>query len=1652
MNYLQFENIYKNDNNYINTNYNSLIKLQKNILLLKPQLNIDNTFFINNNSIFKKNLYINSNNPYSEINDQYINIYGGIGIDGNLFLDGKLNINSDFNIDYTRKTAPLELSNILIHIGNSEINGTVRVMKDILINGNFIIHKNLRLYDDILEDDYKVEKNIYGNIYNIFDHIVTYNDIYTDIINNNNIKIITDKISSNIINANIVSSNTAVLNIIISNNTDLDNLNNIGNLILNGLDTINIQTINIDHGKIYCNNIISNGTIILTNDLYTNILNTPYIEGYNLTSNTLIVDYIYIKSIRFNKLNYEKPLFPKNIDANIVNISNSITTQELFTNYVNFNGNVYMNGLYNFINTDSFNIASTIVSLNKPAFDFGKKRDAGIFHIYNNETEVPAVIYKRDTQNNISPIKGLSDIVVFGNINIKDVTSGKPLSNIYFNNADVIGLHSVYMNSINGNIKGNLIIGEDSYNIYFGNTYFYGKTYINNFISNNIYINNQSYYTNLNANIIYGNSLILSYIKPISGNIIINKLTINNIYLLDIQANNITTSYLQSNILNLSINEIYNINCNIITTGIINSNILISNNIISNDININGNTIINGNIITTKLYVNDILSPTILIDSNIIIPINSQNIIFKNKNNSIFATLNNSYINDVKNFLLEEINAYSCYVITNNGTYYLNNSYSYLTLYFDGYKWFTLDSTPIVSTLNTKIIGTINSNLGKSISINYYGNILCAGAPDNDYGMFKYIYNNNTNWIESNIISAIPFTKFGNLLCMSGDSNIIVCYSDTIGNVHIYNNLNLVQDIYIRNKVSSIAVSYNGNVIVFGLNTIFGNIGCLQIYKYNGINWIYDDSILPKNHIGASSIGDSIDMSINGDIIVFGGSKDNNGIGKVWIYNEIVSGNTYIYYNINNNINTLFFDEDTGNLHIGGTFSNINSINSIGGSVIDTTSNITIKFGNVNGNINSIKKYNGNIYYAGNYTQIDNIYANSIACWNGLNWNRLGNGIIGNINTIAIAYDNIYIGGKFNNIDGKICSNIAFWNINTSTWNNISGGINGEIKNILYYNQSLYFGGNFTFANINGTLLSANNIVGYNIDTKTWFNIGSGVQGTVDKIYQYKNSIYVCGSFHMYDKYYGNFGKIIANNTYTDWISSNINIDTSLTDVSLTDISISETGQYQSYCYNGNIYTSSDYGKIWYNINLNKQFYCINISSFGKYQSAGENIINGNIYTSSDYGKTWIKRITGKWKNISISYDGKYQSAIDLPNNINGTIYTSSDFGITWISKITGNNWSDIGLSGDGQYQCVSSFGGYINISNNYGVTWNQRGIIQNWSSIAISESGQYISACSNMGNIYISSNYGDLWTSVAFNSNWNRIKMSASGKYQIINNGYLYFSNDYGFNWRQININLNYYDISKNSYYVTGGNTINIYTCYPKFNVWEYSGFQLDGTAYDIYGYNDTLLIGGLFTGGTINLTINITANISYTITNSILSDNLIFYNINNKSLNPSLFFINGIIKTIYYDDIMDRYYIGGNNLYYYHNKKSYEQEQFLVSNNFMNYSNQGAYIKYEDTNILIGSIIGNSFWKWTKYGDYWHDEIYNKSMNSTNFAITSNFRNIYTNNGNILIQNQNIGNDYFDDYNIMIKENGNIYSIDCNYNSSKVFIGINSNIYIYS
>jgi hypothetical protein len=89
-----------------------------------------------------------------------------------------------------------------------------------------------------------------------------------------------------------------------------------------------------------------------------------------------------------------------------------------------------------------------------------------------------------------------------------------------------------------------------------------------------------------------------------------------------------------------------------------------------------------------------------------------------------------------------------------------------------------------------------------------------------------------------------------------------------------------------QNQGSSIALSrLNGNTLVVGANNDNSGIGAFYIFVRSGTTWAQQGGKLTvSGAIGNPSVGSSVAISGDGNIVAIGGPNDNSGKGAVWVF------------------------------------------------------------------------------------------------------------------------------------------------------------------------------------------------------------------------------------------------------------------------------------------------------------------------------------------------------------------------------------------------------------------------------------------------------------------------------------------------------------------------------------------------------------------------------------------------------------------------------------------------------------------------------------------------------------------------------------------------------------------------------------------------
>jgi hypothetical protein len=148
--------------------------------------------------------------------------------------------------------------------------------------------------------------------------------------------------------------------------------------------------------------------------------------------------------------------------------------------------------------------------------------------------------------------------------------------------------------------------------------------------------------------------------------------------------------------------------------------------------------------------------------------------------------------------------------------------------------------------------------------------------------------------------------------------------------------------------------------------------------------------------------------------------------------------------------------------------------------------------GNTSSNVNAMAVFQGNLYVAGQFVNINNLAVNRIAMWNGTTWSNVGGGVSGSIDKIysmVVYHGQLYVGGDFTNAGSSNVSTryIARWN--GMQWDSVGGGMNNTVNGLFVdtVNDVLYAGGAFT---------QAGDITAYGVakwNDTTWTPVGSGL-------------------------------------------------------------------------------------------------------------------------------------------------------------------------------------------------------------------------------------------------------------------------------------------------------------------------------------------------------------------------------------------------------------------------------------------------------------------------------------------------------------------------------------------------------------------------------
>lgn len=351
----------------------------------------------------------------------------------------------------------------------------------------------------------------------------------------------------------------------------------------------------------------------------------------------------------------------------------------------------------------------------------------------------------------------------------------------------------------------------------------------------------------------------------------------------------------------------------------------------------------------------------------------------------------------------------------------------------------------------------------------------------------------------------------------------------------------------LNSTVLALAFDSNGNLYAGGSFIVAGTTTVNRVAKWNGTSWSALGYGL-NEWVYALAVDSNDDVYAGGSFWSICNNVDCTNLTDA-SYIAKWDGATWsdLDYGLTNTVRALAVDS-SNNVYAGGDFIEACADSSCSGTITvnrvakwDGSDWSALDYG-VNStfggsSVRALEIVGSNLYAGGDFSQYcdaadcsTGTRVNSVARWDGNNWNALDFGLAGtSVNALAAdSNGNVYAGGPFYSICGDIdCNNptdafnIAKWD--GTDWSAEPFGLGGAVHGIAFDNAgSLYAGGDFTFAcddtDCNATT-PANRIARW--DGASWNAMGDGIGDYVLQTLAYyggatgaAGNLFAGGDFH----------------------------------------------------------------------------------------------------------------------------------------------------------------------------------------------------------------------------------------------------------------------------------------------------------------------------------------------------------------------------------------------------------------------------------------------------------------------------------------------------------------------------------------------------------
>jgi len=327
----------------------------------------------------------------------------------------------------------------------------------------------------------------------------------------------------------------------------------------------------------------------------------------------------------------------------------------------------------------------------------------------------------------------------------------------------------------------------------------------------------------------------------------------------------------------------------------------------------------------------------------------------------------------------------------------------------------------------------------------------------------------------------------------------------------------------------------------------------------------------------------------------------------------------------------------------------------------------------------------GNLYIGGGFTVVGDVFANSIAKWDGTNWSALGSGMEGNsgfwpfgpvVHALAVSGNDLYAAGYFTTAGGIAANNIAKWN--GTNWSALNAGVDNWVEALAVSGSDLYAAGQF----VNAGGLAANRIAKWN--GSSWSALGLGISGappnpSVLALAVSGSDLYVGGSFT-------NAGGITANGIAkwdgSSWSALGSGMNERVTTLAVSGSDVYAAGDFSTNVakWNGSSWSALD-SAVGSGLGFPKT---LAVSGGDLY--AGGNLLTWvgpgastyGAYVAKWNGSSWVELGSGIYLEWGESSDPQVYALAVAGTNVytGGAFRRAGDVTAHCIAKWNGSNWS----------------------------------------------------------------------------------------------------------------------------------------------------------------------------------------------------------------------------------------------------------------------------------------------------------------------------------------------------------------------------------------